>query len=150
MSESSHERRRFWRLVGMALLGGAILTVINVLISREPSLVGWSNALCRSAMLLGIGSAVPFLFDAGRTFGVAGKLEGDADNRRAVWESRAGQEGEGHDGHLRHRAGRCSDRRGQPAGEPLVGDDAHPTDRRPSCRSGSTRYRRGSSTWTAR
>jgi len=87
MSERSHERRRFWRLVGMALLGGAILTVINVLISREPSLVGWSNALCRSAMLLGIGSAVPFLFDAGRTFGVAGKLEGDADNRRAVWES---------------------------------------------------------------
>jgi hypothetical protein len=88
MSESKdQEPLRFWRLVGLALVGAIALTLLYVLIGPGFSQAHWSDALCMSALFLGVGSSFPFLFDAGRGLALPGKMHGDADERRATWDT---------------------------------------------------------------
>ncbi len=88
MSHSKdQEPRRFWRLVGLALVSAVVLTLLYVLMGPGFSQARWSDALCMSALILGIGSSIPFLFDAGRGLTLAGKMHGDADDRRAAWDA---------------------------------------------------------------
>jgi len=78
---------RFWRLVGWALGGAVVLTLLYVLIGPGFSQARWSDALCISAVVLGVGSSIPFLFDAGRGLALPGKMNGDADDRRTAWDA---------------------------------------------------------------
>jgi len=88
MSQSNdQEPLRFWRLVGSALGGAVVLTLLYVLIGPGFSQARWSDALCMSAVGLGVGSSIPFLFDAGRGLTLPGKMHGDADDRRATWDT---------------------------------------------------------------
>jgi hypothetical protein len=91
MSESKREpgeerkpNLRFWPLVGLVLGADLILTLIYTLI--KPGVNGqiWSDALCTSAVLLGIGSGLPFLFDAGRGLTLVGKMGGDETARHTA------------------------------------------------------------------
>lgn len=87
MSQSTdQEPLRFWRLVGSTVGGALVLTLLYVLIGPGFSQARWSDALCTSAIVLGIGSSIPFLFDAGRGLSLPGKMHGDADDRRATWD----------------------------------------------------------------
>jgi len=88
MSQSKdQEPLRFWRLAGLALGGTVMLTLLYVLIGPGFSQARWSDALCMSAVVLGGDSSMPFLFDAGRALTLPGKMRGNADDRRAIWDT---------------------------------------------------------------
>lgn len=64
----------FWRIVGLALVIALSLTLLYVILGPGFSGRAWSDALCTSAMLLGIGSAVPVVFDVGRGAWLGGSV----------------------------------------------------------------------------
>ena len=112
---SAHRRIPFWRIVGAALVGGLLISLAAMLIgpgfsgrarpeaarapseaARAPSEAAraWSDALCASAFLVALGSALPILFDAGRGVAMLGKLgraasTGDdaREEQRRVWQN---------------------------------------------------------------
>jgi len=88
MSQSKdHDPVHFWRLVGIALGGAVVLTLLYALIGPGFSQARWSDVLCISAVVLGVGSSIPFLFDAGRGLALPGKMYGDAGDRRDTWDT---------------------------------------------------------------
>lgn len=77
MSESPKTGRiRFWLLLGIVIAADLLLTFIYTLLVPGLSFRGWADTLCSSAFVLAIGSAVPVFLDAGRGFGLAGKMGG--------------------------------------------------------------------------
>lgn len=77
----------FWRLVSLALVSAMILTLLYVLLGPGFTSENWSDALCMSGVILGTGSSVPFLFDAGRSLTMPGKMSGDANDRQTAWDA---------------------------------------------------------------
>lgn len=89
MSESeptqAHKTKlRFWPVVGLALGIDLIVTLLYTLVTHRNGGTPWSDALCTSAILLGIGSGLPFLFDAGRGLTLVGKMGRDETTRHAA------------------------------------------------------------------
>ena len=96
---SAHRRIPFWRIVGAALVGGLLISLAAMLIgpgfsgrarpeaARAPSEAAraWSDALCASAFLVALGSALPILFDAGRGVAMLGKLVPRVKTRHESW-----------------------------------------------------------------
>lgn len=96
MKQPQRGRKRFWQIVGLTLVAALCLTLLYVILGPGFSGRAWSDALCTSAMLLGIGSAAPVVFDVGRGMflsGLAlpGKLELN-EGREAVPVKKALQE----------------------------------------------------------
>ncbi len=87
LQSKDQEPLGFWRLVGLALAGAVVLTLLYVLIGPGFSQARWSDALCMSAVVLGVGSSIPFLFDAGRGLTLPGKMHGDTGDRRGAWDA---------------------------------------------------------------
>ncbi|MCD6284635.1 MAG: hypothetical protein J7M39_01820 [Anaerolineae bacterium] len=81
------EPLRFWRLVGLVLAGAVMRVLLGVLIDPGYSQARWSDALCTSAAVLGVGSSISFLFDAGRGLTLPGTKHGDTDDRRVTWDT---------------------------------------------------------------
>ncbi|MCU0519969.1 MAG: hypothetical protein MUF84_04670 [Anaerolineae bacterium] len=84
MKQPQQDRRRFWRIVGVALAITVGLALIYVSLGPDSSIGAWSDALCASAMLLAMASAAPIVFDVGRGLTLAGRMvsrngEGNAD-----------------------------------------------------------------------
>lgn len=92
---SSFWRRHssFWRIVGLALGGAIGLSLLYAIL--RPAGTGndwgtareWSDALCTSALLLGLGSGIPFLLDAGRGLLLPGKMGTSKEERLATWDA---------------------------------------------------------------
>ena len=80
------QRTRFWMIVGITLAGDLLLTFLYTILGPGFSGRVWSDALCTSAVLLGTGSAVPFLFDAGRGLSIASKMGSRGDDRQQSWQ----------------------------------------------------------------
>lgn len=67
MSDAPQQRlRKLATVIGVSLALALCLSLLYVLLGPGFTLAAWSDALCASAMLLALGSAVPFLFDVGR------------------------------------------------------------------------------------
>ena len=82
MSESPKTKKiRFWPLVGIIIATDLVLTFFYTLLVPGLSFSGWADTLCGSAFVLAIGSAVPVFLDAGRGFGLAGKMGGTKDEQ---------------------------------------------------------------------
>ncbi len=72
MEKSPKRKFKFWPLLGIAVAVDLILVLIYaVIIAQGLSGRVYSDALCTSAMFLGVLSALPVLFDAGRGMGLA-------------------------------------------------------------------------------
>ena len=80
-NEGDSRRVSFWQVVGIGVGSALLLSSLYILVSagsgaparsRSP----WSDALCVSALLLGLGSGIPFLLDAGRGLTLSNKTEG--------------------------------------------------------------------------
>ena len=84
------DKIRFWPLLGLILAVDIVLTFVYTLIVPGLSASGWADTLCMSAFVLAIGSAVPVFLDAGRGFGVSGKMGGSkADQHEALTQERS-------------------------------------------------------------
>jgi hypothetical protein len=66
----------FWPLLGLIVTADIVITLLFTLIVPGLSLREWGDTLCGSALILAIGSAVPVFLDAGRGFGLSGKMGG--------------------------------------------------------------------------
>lgn len=84
------DKMRFWQLLGLILVVDVVLTFLYTLIVPGLSASGWADALCTSAFVLAIGSAVPVFLDAGRGFTISGKMGGSkADQHEALTHERS-------------------------------------------------------------
>lgn len=102
--DEGSRRGVLWRLVGLAVGGALALSLLYALITPSETglaasgalrrkLQGWSDALCVSAMLLGLGSGIPFLLDAGRGLMLPNKMGTSRESRERSWdEERAKRE----------------------------------------------------------
>jgi hypothetical protein len=70
------DKIRFLPLLGIILAVDIVLTFIYTAIIPGLSARNLSDALCISAFVLAVGSVLPVLFDAGRGFGLSGKMGG--------------------------------------------------------------------------
>jgi hypothetical protein len=97
-SEEEPRQRRFWRLVATTVGGAVLLSSLYVVVGPSLGTVSenqrlWSDALCVSALLLGLGAGIPFLLDAGRGLTLPGKMGTSRESRGQVWdEERAKRE----------------------------------------------------------
>ena len=83
------DKIHFWPLLGLILAVDIVLTFLYTTIVPGLSANGWSDALCTSAFVLAIGSAVPVFLDAGSGFGLSGKMGGSkADQHEALTNER--------------------------------------------------------------
>lgn len=99
MSDERHSRQvSFWRVVGIGVGSALLLSSLYILVSGgSGALVGslspWSDALCVSALLLGLGGGIPFLLDAGRGLTLSRTIGTTEESRRHFWdEERAKRE----------------------------------------------------------
>ena len=79
------EKIRFWPLLALILGVDLMLTFLYTVIIPGLSANGWSDALCASAFVLAIGSAIPMLLDAGRGFSMAGKMSGSKQEQHEAY-----------------------------------------------------------------
>lgn len=77
-------RIRFWPLVALTLAVDLVITLVIVAVGPGFSGQAWSDALCLSAVFLGLISGIPFLLDAGRGLTLAGKMSADNEERREL------------------------------------------------------------------
>ncbi len=76
---------RFWPALGLILGADVILVLLYTVI--VPGLTGrtFSDALCTSALLLALATAIPVLLDMGRGIGVGARMgDGDVERRAAL------------------------------------------------------------------
>lgn len=92
MKQPQQGQRLFLRIAGLALTVTLALTFLYVLVGPGFSLRGWSDALCVSAMLLGIGSAAPFIFDVGRGLVLPSRMGSNSGDHRGIPAAKALQE----------------------------------------------------------
>ena len=99
MGDEKHPHSGFWRIVGLALGCAIGLSLLYAIVQPSGSTNNWgrarewSDALCTSALLLGLGSGIPFLLDAGRGLMLPGKMGTSKEERLATWdEERAKRE----------------------------------------------------------
>jgi hypothetical protein len=84
------DKIRFWPLLGLIIGIDIVLTFLYSIIFPGLSTSSWADALCVSAFLLAFGSIIPVFLDAGRGFGLAGKMgEPKSEQRQALTRERA-------------------------------------------------------------
>ncbi len=83
----NRKKIRFWPLLGIIL--GADLLIVLVYTLIVPGLTGraFSDALCTSALLLGLAAALPVLLDVGRGIGVGARMGDSEAERRAALQT---------------------------------------------------------------
>ena len=87
---SKMDKIRFLPLLGLILAIDIVLTLVYTVIVPGLSASAWADALCSSAFVLAIGSAVPVFLDAGRGFTLSGKMGGaKADQHEALTHERS-------------------------------------------------------------
>jgi hypothetical protein len=84
------EKMGFWSLLGMILGVDIGLTFLYTLFVPGFTISAWSDALCGSAFLLALGSVIPVFLDAGRGFGISGKMGGSkSEQHKALTHERS-------------------------------------------------------------
>ena len=87
MSKSPKIKKlHFWPLLGLVLGIDIVVTLVYTTIVPGLSTNGWGDVLCASAFFLAIGSALPVFMDAGRGFGLAGKMGGSKTEQHEAFE----------------------------------------------------------------
>lgn len=87
---SKMDKIRFLPLLGLILAIDIVLTLVYTVIVPGLSASAWADALCSSAFVLAIGSAVPVFLDAGRGFMLSGKMGGSkTDQHEALTHERS-------------------------------------------------------------
>lgn len=87
------EKIHFLPLLGLVLGIDIVLTFLYTTLVPGLSTSGWGDTLCGSAFFLAVGSAIPVFLDAGRGFGLAGKMGGSkAEQHEAFTRERSMRE----------------------------------------------------------
>ena len=81
---------RFWPLLGLIIVVDIVWTFLYTVILPGLSVSGWADVQSTSAFVLALGSAIPVFVDAGRGFGISGKMGGSkADQHEALTHERS-------------------------------------------------------------
>ncbi len=86
---------RFWRLLGLVTGADLVFVVVYTLLFRRFTPRGLSDALCSSALLVGLVALVPLVVELGRSINLPGRAGGNQEKlRRAMAdEQRLRQQG---------------------------------------------------------
>lgn len=86
---------RFWRLLGLVTGADLVFVVVYTLLFRRFTPRGLSDALCSSALLVGLVALVPLVVELGRGINLPGRAGGNQEKlRRAMAdEQRLRQQG---------------------------------------------------------
>ena len=87
---SKLDKIRFLPLLGLILIVDIVLTFLYTTLVPGLSMMHWADALCASAFVLAIGSAIPVFLDAGRGFTISTKMGGSKpDQQQALRHERS-------------------------------------------------------------
>jgi hypothetical protein len=87
VTETDSDRRvRFWPLVGMACAAALLFALGYAVVTPGFSFRTLSDGLFWSAVLLGLGSVIPFLMDTGRGLSLGGRMGPDREQRNEIWQ----------------------------------------------------------------
>lgn len=79
-------RWRFWQVFGLATAMALAITLLFTAFGSGFNTEKWSNALCLSALALGVASTIPVILDVGRGFLLIGRITESKEEQKEALE----------------------------------------------------------------